>query len=814
MNKYLLFFILLGIPFTGLIAQFPAKKVAAVRTEKAIKIDGALDEPQWADAPVAGEFIQRIPYNGSTATFRTEVRFLYDNSALYVGAMMFDPHPDSIPCQLGLRDSDWLNADDFSLVLSPFNDGINAFVFKLYSSNVQTDYKLPVPDGKDYDMSWDAVWQSEAAVNDKGWVAELRIPYSAIRFPKKDVQEWALNCIRNIRRYRENDSWNFVDSKIDGFVNQSGLLTGITNVEPPLRLSLTPYLSTYVEKNPSNPDWQFSYNYGADLKYGINQSFTLDMTLIPDFGQVPSDDKVYNFSPFEIQYDEKRQFFTEGTELFGIGNIFYSRRIGSTPVGYERVQDQLHEGDVIIENPMSAKLLNATKLSGRTTSGLGIGVFNAMSGNTWATVEDAEGHEHRVLTQGFTNYNMLVFSQQLKNNSYVSLLNTNVYRPDDGYSADVLGTDFKFANKKYTWAVFGNFFTSGKFSPHNGPERGYHYLAGLSKLSGNFQFTYEQKMETDTYDPNDMGFNSVNNKFDNAVTFRYNIYDPFWKLLDMYNYLYIGYGQLYNGMKFTSLYIEAGSNTTTRKHLTLGLNLSGNPVESHDYYEPRVPGRMYIDPAAGNIDFWISTDYRKKVALDVSVAGYLSSQNNSSGYELSVAPRFQPNPRLTLIYELTGEVIANNIGYVIDSLNPQGQPAIIFGNRDLQTITNVLEGNYMFNSEMSINLRARHYWVTANYSNFYDLQPGGEIEPSDYHSNQDLNYNLFNIDLSYIWNFLPGSQLSIVWKNAINRQENVIEDHFFENFSTTISSPASNSLSLRVLVYIDALYFKKKNKKN
>jgi hypothetical protein len=816
MNKYSLFLLLLLLPICGLMAQSPPKKVAAVRISQGMKIDGVLDEPEWADAPVAGDFLQRIPYNGNKATFKTEVKFLYDNSALYVGMMMFDPHPDSIPCQLGLRDSDWLNADDCSILLSPFNDGINAFIFKLYSSNVQADYKLPVTSGNgdDVDMSWDAVWQSQALVNDKGWVAEIRIPYSAIRFPKKDIQEWSINCIRNIRRYRENDSWNFVDSKIDGIVNQSGMLTGIADVKPPLRLSLTPYLSGYVEKNPSNPDWQFSYNFGADVKYGINQSFTLDMTLIPDFGQVPSDDKVYNFSPFEIQYDEKRQFFTEGTELFNIGDIFYSRRIGSTPIGYYDVENRLIEGEVVVENPMSTKLINATKLSGRTTGGLGIGVFNAMSGNTWATVTDSLGHERRIQTQGFTNYNMLVLSQALKNNSYVSVLNTNVYRADDGYSADVIGTDFKLANKKYTYAVFGNFFTSGKYSPHLTPDRGYHYLAGLTKLSGNFQFTYEQKLETDNYDPNDMGFNTVNNKFNNSLTLLYNIYDPFWKLLDMYNYFYVGYGQLYEGMKFTSLYLEAGSNATTKKHLSLGLNLSGSPVASHDYYEPRVPGHMFVDPAYGAADFWISTDYRKKLAVDVSVGGFLSPEYNSSGYSLMISPRFQPNTRLTLIYEISGDIRNNNVGYVSDSINDQGCASIIFGSRDLRTITNIIEGNYMFNSEMSINLRLRHYWVTADYNHYYTLQPEGGIGPSSYGCNEDINYNLFNVDLSYTWNFLPGSQLSVVWKNAINRQENIIEPDFFQNLSTTLSSPASNSLSLRVLVYIDALYFKKKTKKS
>jgi hypothetical protein len=270
--------------------QYVKKHVDAIPVQDSPKIDGILDEDVWKDAPIAADFIQRQPYNGKPPAFPTEVRFLYDNSGLYVGAMMYDPNPDSIPTQLGLRDSQGLNADYFILMLSPFNDGINAFCFMVYVSDVQSDYKLPGASSDfEQDMSWDAVWQSKARKNKKGWVVEMKIPYSAIRFPKTGIQEWGVNCQRDIRRIRESSSWNFIDSKVQGFVNQGGLLQGIHDIKPPLRLSLSPYVSGYIEKNPDDATWQFSYNYGADLKYGINQSFTLDMTLIPDFGQVPSD---------------------------------------------------------------------------------------------------------------------------------------------------------------------------------------------------------------------------------------------------------------------------------------------------------------------------------------------------------------------------------------------------------------------------------------------------------------------------------------------------------------------------------------------
>lgn len=151
-----------------------------------------------------------------------------------------------------------------------------------------------------------------------------------------------------------------------------------------------------------------------DVKYGISDAFTLDMTLIPDFGQAQSDNKVLNLSPFEVQFNENRQFFTEGTELFNKGGLFYSRRIGGTPLNYGKAYNNLQDGEEVVENPLAPQLYNATKISGRTAKGLGIGFFNATSGRTVATIRNSEGIERQVETDPLTNFNVLVFDQNLK----------------------------------------------------------------------------------------------------------------------------------------------------------------------------------------------------------------------------------------------------------------------------------------------------------------------------------------------------------------------------------------------------------------
>ena len=307
-----------------------------------------------------------------------------------------------------------------------------------------------------------------------------------------------------------------------------------------------------------------------------------------------------------------------------------------------------------------------------------------------------------------------------------------------------------------------------------------------------------------------MGFNVINNRSHNNLSMQYNIYEPFWKVLNWYNYGQVSYKTLYDGLKYTSLEFIFESNTTTVKHLTMGANTNFAPIASHDYYEPRADGWMYVSPAYGSLNYWISTDYRKKFAIDMSLNGYIAPKIKSSGYGFTIEPRYRISDRILLLYHFYYENIQNDIGYVDQIQDTSGNLNIYFGRRDRQSITNILEANYMITSAMSIDLRARHYWVSAPYYSFSILRRDGSLQPASYPSDPDVNYNLFNLDLTYIWNFAPGSQISIMWKNAINTFDNNIEKGFFRDFRKTITSPASNSFSIRILYYLDALYFKKK----
>ncbi len=802
------------------IAQQPAKKeLTIVRTISPPKIDGRLNDEIWKNIVPATDFIQVNPYNGNPATFNSEVKIVYDDNAIYVGAMMYDPNPDSILTELSERDDIGMT-DYFGIYFDCFNDYLTSYGFYVTASGVQIDIKNTEAYGEE--ESWDAVWKSEVQIVENGWIAELKIPYSALRFPRQEKQVWGLQIYRVIMRYRENGSWNFIDREVDGINNQAGILKGIEEIKPPLRLSFVPYVSGYLEKSPETKKWGYSYNFGLDVKYGLNESFTLDMTLVPDFGQVQSDDEIYNLSPFEVYYDEKRPFFQEGTELFDKGNIFYTRRIGSQPDGYYNVHDSIDEGESLIENPQNTQLINATKISGKTRKKLGVGLFNAITSNTWAVAQnDITGEKRKILTESWTNYNMLVLDQALKNNSFVSFYNTNVSAPDNSYSANVTGTEFKLANKSNIYAVRGQGILSQKYNKGLKPELGYTYIANFGKISGNFQFELNHEVVSNTYDPNDMGFLRRNNSVEESVDFRYNIYKPFGIFLDMFNKLWFSYQSLYSPNIFTSFDFGYSVRGRFKNFLTAWMGARLSPMDTYDYFEPRVDGRYYIVPPNYRLRLGLSPDYRKKFVVDMRGSIAFSKRYDQKGYSLSVGPRFRVNDKLMFVFNLGYYFGGNDIGYVTDTLNAANKDVIIFGKRNVGTWENIFETNYKFTNKSSLAFRLRHYWITVQYKDYFDLMEDGNLDPSDYNELNDISFNSFNIDMFYTWNFAPGSELIVAWKNSINtlRQAAIVDDilqdietDYFKNLNNTLSSPATNSFSIRFLYYLDYQYLKGKRR--
>ncbi|MFK7936412.1 MAG: DUF5916 domain-containing protein, partial [Saprospiraceae bacterium] len=785
------------------IADVDKKRVPATRIAETIELDGQLNEAIWQTAPIATDFIENQPNPGNPAQFKTDVKVAYDNGALYIAARMYDVAADSVMRELSQRDN-LGNTDWFGIFMNPYRDGINGVGFIITPAGVQFDAQYTTF-GEDED--WDAVWEAETQILEDGWVTEIKIPYSAIRFPKENEQTWGINFGRMVRRVGQKYFWSHVDPQQQGFLNQAGLLTNISDIKSPVRLAATPFVAGYVEnyydKESEVPSsWGRSFNAGMDIRYGINDAFTLDMTLIPDFGEARSDNQVLNLSPFEVRFNENRQFFKEGTELFNKGGLFYSRRIGGTPLNYYDVEDQLGEGETIVENPQNVQLYNATKVSGRTTKGLGVGVFNATAGRMAAIIDNPELGQREFETNPLTNYSVFVLDQNLKNNSYATLINTTVLRNGGTYDANVTGGILSLNNKANSYRLYAQGALSQKYSPEN-TELGHMFRGSLSKTSGNFQTFIGYNEESDTYDPNDLGFLRANNERSINGNFRYNYYEPFAIFNNAGAGVYYEYNRLYNPDVFTGVGVNAWAYVQTKKFWNFETWTYFEPVTGYDYFEPRTEGRYYRMPKNRNFGTWFGSDRRKKFAFSAFTNYRTFDEEGRKRWNWEISPRYRFNDKFNVEFEIGNYRDFNDIGYV----NTEENGDIIFGRRDVNTVINSIEANYNFSSKMALVLRGRHYWSKVEYNQFNLLEQDGTLGETAYFNleDNDQSFNAFTIDMIYRWRFAPGSDIFLVWKNSVFGGDNLVNINYFENTRKLFNNPQSNSLSLKVIYYLDYL---------
>lgn len=780
------------------------KQVSAFRTTKPITIDGVLSEEDWQQAAPAADFIQHQPVFKSAPSQPTVAKIMYDNTGLYLGIRCYDTQPDSILKELSQRDN-LGNTDWAGIFIDTYRDGINGVGFIVTPANVQFDAKYST---FGEDEGWDAVWESKTSITPDGWIAEIKIPYSAIRFPKEDNQVWHINFMRMIKRKQERSTWNPLDPQLNGLLNQSGYLTNIKNIKSPVRLQATPFVAVYGELyHDRNNDPKNSYGRsitgGMDVKYGINDAFTLDMTLIPDFGQAQSDNKVLNLSPFEVQFVENRQFFTEGTELFNKGGLFYSRRIGGTPVNYGKAYDNLQEGEEVIENPEVPQLFNATKISGRTSKGLGIGFFNATSGETFATIRNAEGSERRIQTDPLTNFNVFVLDQNLKNNSFVTLINTTVLRNGGEYDANVTGGVFSLRNKKNSYSVEGDVALSQKYFTTN-TDLGHSYSLRLRKTSGPLFAGVGYNEDSDTYDPNDLGFLNNNNNQNAFIYVEYNQAKPFGKFNRGGFGMEHNYERLYNPSRYASYGLNFYVYGQTKGFWDLNVFSYHEPFITYDFFEPRTPGRYYRFPTNNNYGLFVGTDTRKKLRL--ALEGNFRNFSETGRHRLNMyfSPRYRVNDKLNFQLNVGPSFWTKDIGFVNNLTDETtGNESIILGTRDRTTVEATLSSAYNFNEKMALTFRMRHYWSKVEYERFNLLEANGTLAATDYSSNHDTDYDAFNIDMIYRWRFAPGSDLYIIWKNAIYQFEEQAEINYFHNLDGLTRAPQSNSLSLKIIYFLD-----------
>ena len=393
-RRALLGLVVVCVSAAGLHAEEPAidgrKQARAARIAGGpIRLDGRLDEEAWQQAAPISEFLQAEPVEGAPPTDAMEVRFLFDDSALWVGARMRSGPGVAVQAPMSRRD-DGSQAEYLQIELDTYLDRRTAYMFGVTASGVRLDHYHPSDNEDDTDAQFDPVWEARTHVDAAGWTAELWVPFSQLRFNDQRQRVWGLNVKRWRPQLNEENYWVVVGRTERGWSSRFGELRGIDGVPQTTRLEVMPYVSASSRTsgnrdlaNPFDDGLTLGGRVGADMKVGLGSNLTLEATINPDFGQIEADPAEVNLTVFETIFDERRPFFIEGNSVLeaGTSNFYYSRRIGARPTGPATGQ--------FVDYPSTNTILGAAKLTGRTGAGTSLGVLGAVTGGELANTFDA-----------------------------------------------------------------------------------------------------------------------------------------------------------------------------------------------------------------------------------------------------------------------------------------------------------------------------------------------------------------------------------------------------------------------------------------
>ncbi|MBA4317379.1 MAG: hydrolase [Flavobacterium sp.] len=784
-SSFLLFLILINFS-----SYSQKKKLQAISTVENITIDGKDNEDAWKSIPTATDFIMFEPDNGKPISDakKTDVKILYDNTAIYILATLRDDEPNKISKELTNRDVFGIS-DHFSVSINGYNDGQQDFRFYVSAAGVQMDC-LAIEDSEDY--TWDAIWSSEVTLTDFGWVVEMRIPYAALRFSKAEKQTWGINFMREVKRDFQKYTWNRVDTKIGSVITQEGILEGIENIKTPTRLFFIPYTSAYYQQNDFDSDK--TLKAGLDIKYGINDAFTLDAILVPDFGQTKFDNAILNLEPFEQLLNENRPFFTEATDLFAKGGMFYSRRIGGEPI----IEPETNVNEEITDYPSTVDLINAVKVSGRTENGLGIGFLNAVTEKTYATIQDTTTNMTRKeVIEPLVNYNVLVFDQRFNQNSSVSFVNTNTLRNGNFRDANASALLFDLNTKANTYNLYGDF----KYSTINDVEDydGYKTALNFAKTSGRYRYLFSAKYLSENYDINDLGIIFYTNYHAAYGELSYRIVNP-TKVFNTFKAIQAVNIEKQNTTgKTQEGWYKIIANATTLKNHYLEFLLQVNPLDRYDFYEPRSYGSYVYKPKSilGYGQFY--SDETRPFHYELELSTEKFDEENRNIYRVYGGTKYRFNDKFSLSYNFEYTRMVNDRGWVgFDNDD------IIFGERNREIVQHYFTGKYSITNKMTFNLIARYYWSYSENHEYFTLQDDGYLTPNpSYSQNKNRNFNSWNLDFSYSWWFAPGSELSVLYRNYALESTNVVEKNTQENFNNLFGGNMTNIFSISLRYYID-----------
>ena len=745
-----------------------------------ISLDGILSEAAWSTAQPVSDFTQREPNEGASATERTEVRVLYDDDALYVGARLYDRNPDSVMAQLARRDR-IVSADRFIVFLDSYYDRRSGFFFGINAGGTLYDGTL-YNDDWDSD-TWDGVWQGSAARDSLGWTAELKIPYSQLRFQRQKAHRWGINFKREIARRNERSYLVCTPSNGSGFVSRFVDLVGLEKVTPPARLEVLPYITTRAEylsheaADPFNDGSRLGAGIGGDLKLGIGSNLTLDGTVNPDFGQVEVDPAVVNLSDVETFFEERRPFFVEGASIFDFGyggandswgfnwanpSFLYSRRIGRAP------QAELPDDYDYSSVPSGSNILGAAKLSGKVGS-WSLGTLSAVTSRERARFSLGQQRWQQEV-EPLTYYGVYRAQKEIGTGRHgLGLMGTVTARSFDetrlrdelSSSAVGLGLDgWTTLDKKGVWVVSGwtglSRVTGNAERMQSLRESSVHYfqrpdadylgmdsgstsLSGyagrvaLNKQKGNWMFNSAVGVVDPGFEVNDLGFQFRGDQINSHVMFGHKWTRPSrmfrsWRLnlagFRSYNY---GGDVTWTGLFLTGLY-ELRNFSSGRWFVAY------NPKTLSD--RRTRGGPLMVNQPGVEWEFQLDSDPNKRWIYGGGIHGNHYRLDWEESWTAWAALEWKPGARLSLRVEPQIERTGTSAQYVDTFDDPAATHTFghryVFADLNQTTVSASLRLNWIFTPRLSLEVYAQPLLSSGRYTGFKELARPRSFEFNSY----------------------------------------------------------------------------------
>jgi hypothetical protein len=730
-----------------------------IKSEKP-KIDGVLDDACWLEGEWSGNYRQQLPAEGASPSQKTEIKVLYDDENIYVAIKAFDNEPDKIDRLMTRRDE--LNGDIVGVNFDSYFDHRTGFEFNLTASGCKIDLML-LNDG--WDTNWNAVWDGKAGQMDSGWVAEMRIPLSQLRYSSKDVQVWGMHSWRWINRNQEEDQWNLIPRDNAGMLYYFGELHGLNNLPKVRRIEFLPYVLGKVrtyEKEEGNPfadGTDPAASLGLDGKFGIGSNFTVDYTINPDFGQVEADPSELNLTAFETFYEEKRPFFMEGRNIFEMGidenQLFYSRRIGHAPT-YE---PETGTGEYV-RKPDYTTILGALKLSGKTEKGLSVGIMENLTAKEYAEISSPEG-DSKMVSEPLTNYFIGRIQQDInKSNTIIGGMLTSTYRNIDhdylnqmSRSALTGGIDFRHYIKNKTFyidfkglasqvtgepeAITALQQESSRYyqrpdAPHLKLDTTLTSLAGhggsfefVKGANGKWRYGIGAHWSSPGLELNDMGFQNSADIFFEGQTVSYVENTP----KGIFRSYEIGISEL-NFWNFGGEFIqsewelEAESQFENKWGLHAQVSRTGKAL---DVNLLRGGPGVYVYGKTEQ-DYFVNTDESKKISFGMGYENQLSDDKVSNLHEFNthlnwkITPSFQVSPEFRFINS------TNDYQYIPNS-ELEDQARYLLGRLNRKTYEFTFRLNYAITPDFTIQYYGSPYITMGQYSEFKSLEDPDTKDP-------------------------------------------------------------------------------------